>query len=109
MGKTLKNFRNDKERIAFLEDYTNKENGWFLFRNDPEMKRRCWLLDLPEGASLIVEEELRTFTWPEEHQKWNVLTWFIIDDWTEQKPFGDCRGSRTQALNKLKELGRKKK
>ena len=106
----MKKFRNDKERIAFLEDYTNRENGWILYRNDIEMSRRCWLLRLPDGAALIVEEELGTFTWPEVHKKWNTLTWFIIDDWkNNNKLYGDCRGSRTQALTKLKELGRKEK
>lgn len=76
----MKKFRNDKERIAFLEDYTNTKNGWKLDKEDTGKSRRWWRLDLPDGTVLIVEEELRTFIWPIKHTEWNVLTWFIIKD-----------------------------
>lgn len=104
----MTSFRNDKERIAFLEDYTNKENGWYLFRNDVQMQRRAWALDLLDGTTFIVEEELRTITWPETHQEWLTIAWFIIDQ-NDRKPYGDCRGSRTMALTKLKEVEKSEK
>lgn len=100
-------FRNDKERIAFLEDYTNRENGWYLFRNDIQMQRRAWALDLIDGTTFIVEEEVRTITWPETHLEWITIAWFIIED--DGKPYGDCRGSRTMALTKLKEVEKSEK
>lgn len=100
----MKKFRNDKERIAFLEDYTNTKNGWKLDKEDTGKSRRWWRLDLPDGTVLIVEEELRTFIWPIKHTEWNVLTWFIIKDWDDGRCFGDRRGSRTQALAILKEV-----
>jgi hypothetical protein len=28
----FKNLKNDKERIAFLEDYRNENNGWCLWK-----------------------------------------------------------------------------
>ena len=103
MGGVMKAFKNDKERIAFLEDYTNRENGWYLFRNDIQMQRRAWALDLLDGTTFIVEEEMRTITWPETHQEWLTIAWFIIDQ-NDRKPYGDCRGSRTMALAILKEV-----
>lgn len=104
----MQNFKNDKERIAFLEDYRNEGNGWRLWKHDEDMGRRSWRLDITDGSSLIVEEELRTFNWPKVHTTWSVMHWYIIEDWNSDQNFGDCRGSRTQALNKIKELGRKK-
>lgn len=35
----LKTFKNDKERIAFLEDYRNTRNGWKLWKCDEDLSR----------------------------------------------------------------------
>lgn len=95
------NLKNDKERIAFLEDYRNGDHGWYLWKDDDDLQRRWWRFDLDECA-LIVEEQLQTLRWPNTHQKWIVTHWFIITDWHE--PFADGTASRTQALAKLKEV-----
>ena len=92
-------FKNDKERIAFLEDYRNEENGWYLWKDVPDIQRKFWRFDL-EDTALIVEEQQRTSHWPYEHQKWDVTHWYIVEDW--EKPFADHTASRTQALARLK-------
>ena len=95
-------FKNDKERIAFLENYRNTDNGWYLWKEDAEIDRRWWRFDLPDCA-LIVEEDRRTLLWPKPRQKWFVVNWFIIKDWTFQdKTFRDQAGSRSMALAELK-------
>ena len=92
-------FKNDKERISFLEDYRNTANGWYVWKQDDELQRTWWRFDLPDCA-LIVEEQLRTFEWPKRHVDWSVLHWYIIRDW--HTLFADSVASRTQALAELK-------
>ena len=95
-------FKNDKERIAFLEDYRNGENGWYCWKNDAEIDRRWWRYDLPDCA-LIVEEGRQTFEWPKRRVEWRVVNWFIIKDWTfKDKTFRDQVGSRSMALAEIK-------
>ena len=98
-------FKNDKERIAFLEDYRNGNNGWYLWDGNDDVGRRWWRYDLPDCA-FIVEEEERTpieiAWWKEEQSPWISIQWFIIKDWS--KPFGDQHGSRTTALQELKRI-----
>lgn len=101
----MKKFKNDKERIAFLEDYRNQDHGWRLWKNDIDLERKLWRLDL-EDVSLVVEEQLQTIQWPTAHQKWIVKNWFILD--SSGRPFADGTASRTQALAVLKEAGKKK-
>ena len=98
----FKNLKNDKERIAFLEDYRNEDNGWYLWKQDDELKRRMWMLRLVADAVLVVEEQLRTFSWPDKHTSWTVMHWYVIEDPTAI--FGDCVASRSLALTKLKEV-----
>lgn len=100
----LKKLKNDKERIAFLEDYRNLDNGWKLLRDDKMLNRRMWEYVLPD-CSLIVEEQLQTIMWPTKHASWNVMHWYILEDPT--LPFADGCASRTQALAKLKEVMKK--
>lgn len=100
---TLK-FKNDKERVAFLEDYRNRDHGWYRWKDDDDLHRQWWRFDLDDCA-LIVEEQLQTFQWPQEHIAWRVVHWFIITDW--HRPFADGTASRSQALAKLKEAVRK--
>ena len=92
-------FRNDKERIAFLEDYRNEQSGWYIWKEDDDLKRNMWRFDLPDCA-LIVEERLQTIEWPKAHLEWCVMHWYIIKDW--HKPFADGTASRTMALAEIK-------
>lgn len=92
-------FKNDKERIAFLEDYRNEQNGWYRWKEDSDLDRVWWRYDLPDCA-LIVEEQLRTITWPNPHREMTVVHWFIINDW--KLPFADGVTSRSMALAELK-------
>lgn len=100
----MKKFKNDKERIAFLEDYRNRENGWFLWKHDPILQRIWWRRDLPDGTMLVVEEEKRTISWPDVHTEGMVLHWYIVPDLESCPIFGDCVASRPQALAKIKAL-----
>ena len=99
-------FKNDKERISFLEDYRNRKNGWDLWKDVPEIYRRWWRFDLPD-CSLIVEDDRQTFEWPEKRVERRVVNWFIIKDWTfKDKTFRDQVGSRSMALAELKRCQR---
>lgn len=102
----IKKFKNDKERIAFLEDYRNEDNGWKLWKGDMDLQRRWWRLELADWT-FVVEEEERTYHWPKTHKTWTVKHWFIIP-LNADGTFGDYVGSRTMALTKLKELEKAK-
>ena len=100
----MKKFKNDRERIAFLEDYRNEKNGWYIWKHDDDLQRTWLRCDLPDCA-LIVEEQQKTFTYPNLHISWYVMHWYIVDDWTGRtKTFGDQVASRSLALRKLKEI-----
>ena len=102
-------FKNDKERIAFLEDYTNEDNGWYLWKHDEDLQRRWWRFDLPDCA-LIVEEDMMTFEYPEKRVDWYIHNWFIIKDWTfSEKTFRDQVASRSMALRELKRVEKEMK
>lgn len=100
----MEKFKNDKERIAFLEDYRNEQNGWALWKSDDVLQRRWWRYGLPDGSSFVVEEQLLTLHWPDTHTAWSTIHWYIMPDWTEAFIFGDCVASRSLALKKIKEL-----
>ena len=97
-------FKNDKERIAFLEDYRNQDNGWWLWKKDNDLNRKWWRFDLTD-CSFIVEEQLQTIRWPDVHEKYCVVHWYVIDNY--EAPFADGQASRTQALARLKEAEKK--
>ena len=99
-------FKNDKERIAFLEDYRNKEKGWYLWKYDKDLQRSWWRCDLPD-CSLIVEENWVTVTWPYRREERRIVNWFIIRDWTfNQATFRDQVASRSMALKEIKRIER---
>ena len=95
-----KRFKNDKERKAFLDNYRNIDNGWYLWKEDEDIDRRMWRNDLI-GFAFIVEEQLFTLNWPEPHEAWGVLHWYI--NTFDSKPFADYQASKTQVMEKLKE------
>lgn len=101
----MQKFKNDIERKQFLDDYRNEQSGWFLWKNDDDLERRWWRYDLPDGTSLIVEEEKETFHWPNKHIKWEARCWYVAE-W-KNVPFSDYRASKTQALAKIKEIGKR--
>ncbi len=94
-------FKNDKEHIAFLDDYRNIDNGWRLWKEDPDIGRRWWRNDLLD-SSLIVEEEQRKYKWPDTHITWTVVHWFIVTGGADV--FSEYVASRTLALAHLKEV-----
>lgn len=100
--KNIKELKNDKERIAFLEDYRNLENGWYLWKDYKDINRRMWRLPLADDVAFVVEEQLRTYKWPNVHTTWFVMHWYIIEN--QDVIFGDCVASRSLALAKLKEV-----
>lgn len=53
----FKTFKNDRERKAFLDDYRNGKNGWYLWTYENALERRWWRNDMTEGISFIVEED----------------------------------------------------
>lgn len=86
--------KNDKERLAFLDART-RATGWYLWKEDSDLQRKWWRFDLPD-CSLIVEEQLITYSYPETHVSTNILHWYIIKDW--HGLFADQVASRTLAL-----------
>ena len=94
----LKKLKNDKERVEFLEDYRNEQNGWHLWKHDEELGRWMWRFDMTD-ISIIVEECLRTFEWPAKHQVRTISNWYITDG---NGLFEDHRASRTMALAEIK-------
>jgi hypothetical protein len=95
-------FKNDKERLAFLDN--RDDEGWYLWKEDDDINRKIWRYDYDDCA-IVVEEQLITHLWPEPHVSWATLGWYIIDDW--HKPFADGKASRTLALAKVKEEEKK--
>ena len=107
----IPDFKNDKERTDFLEDYRSVERGWCLWKDDHDRQLRVFRNDIAEDLCFLVEEELRTYEWPDKHQDWTVRNRYIVD-WAEtgsdfrrgEKTFGDQQASRTQQLTALKEF-----
>lgn len=95
--------KNDKERVAFLEDYRNEKNGWYVWKEIEDIGRRWWRFDLDDFA-LIVEEQLRTTTYPKKSVTWFVMHWYIVHDW--HMPFADSVASRTMALAEIKKAAK---
>lgn len=96
--------KNDKERIAFLEE-RRKEDGWFLWIRDSVIGRRFRRYDTEEGGSIIVEERYQTITWPKPEAKWIERNWYLFTDAESyNQPFEDRKASRTLALAYIKTL-----
>jgi len=101
-------FKNDKERRKFLDNYRDEASGWKLWKSDEEMERRWWRNDMP-AMSLVVEEELRTYMYPAKHSEWVVLHWYALGavasaEGNEKDHFGDCSVGKTAVMGALKSL-----
>jgi hypothetical protein len=99
--------KNDNERRKFLDSYRDGTNGWKLWKSDEEMERRWWRNDSFKDVTLIVEEECRTYLYPEEHSVWTVLHWYAMGAvvpagarWKNH--FGDFAVSKTAMMGILK-------
>lgn len=107
----MMNFKNDKERTEFLEDYRNIDNGWYLWREDYARQLRIFQNDLASDLCFLVEEHLVTLEWPKKHQAWAVRERYIVN-WEEtgdkmergMRTFADQRASKSQQLAALKEF-----
>lgn len=105
------NFKNDKERTDFLDDFRNPDLGWCLWKKDADRDLFVYRNDLAEDLCFLVEEELITVSWPKKHRSWTVRNRYIVN-WPMTGPaykdgmktFGDQRASRTQQLAALKEF-----
>lgn len=101
-------YKNDKERLAFLDDYRNEQNGWYLWKEDYDIQRQWWRFDLPDAAIIVEEQKITyqypepqiTYQYPEPHVDTSILHWYIITDW--HRLFADQVASRTQALQLIK-------
>lgn len=99
-------FKNDTERLAFLDDFRKEENGWKLWKGDMDLQRKLYRCNVGPVV-YVVEEEKRTFEWPQKHKTWSVFRRYIVED--EMEPLGDQLASKTQQLVKLRDLQREGK
>ena len=98
-------FKNDKERLFFLDSYRNTDNGWYLWKEIKDIQRRWWRIDF-DDFSIVVEEEEKTYNWPDIHREYVVVHWYIMNG--TEMPFADYKSSRTLALAEIKQLGKRK-
>lgn len=94
--------KNDKERMAFLEDYRNEAHGWQLWKDDRDTGRRMWRLDLDWGSSIVAEERLQEVHYPKDETKWINRAWYLVID--HGKPFENHVSSKTSVLKYIKQL-----
>lgn len=100
------NFTNDKERIAFLEDYRNEKRDWYLWQDmEDTVGLRWWRNDyVSDDFALVVVEELFSGTtpdiWPETTKLWRAKHYYMVRDWDE--PFADVVASKTEVLKEMK-------
>ena len=76
--------RNDWERSNFLKDYTNVENGWYLWQENPVIQRRWWRRDIG-NCSIVIEDALHRNTFPygsyEGQDMWSILHVYLVTEW----------------------------
>lgn len=96
--------RNDKERMAFLDDYANDVNAyWYLAKMLTGYDRRFFAYRGTD-YTVYVEDELQTMTWPKRHEKWISRSFYLVpDEPGTRKPFADYRMSKTMIINWIKE------
>ena len=95
---------NDKERMAFLDNYTDGEN-WYLAKQIGPYNRRFFAYP-GDGYTIYVEDELQTVLYPAKAEKWISKSFFLVEG-EINKPFADYRVSKTQIINWIKEKRRK--
>lgn len=100
------NLRNDKERKEFIENCHNGENGWNMWKSDEDLGRYWWRCKIADDVFVVVEEELRTFVFPIKHTEIRPMRYYITPEFFAM-PFSEYIVSKTQVIDKLKELTRK--
>lgn len=99
--------RNDRERRQFLDGYRDSGNGWELWKEDKELERRWWRNKQLRGVILVVEEEMRTYVYPEAKSEWQVVHWYALGnaaplDVSWKMHFGDHAVGKTAVMSVLK-------
>lgn len=106
----MKMFRNDAERQDWINGYTADDKWpWEIWCEYPLINRRFWKAELC-GVWFIHEERLQTvynpFMEPHYKKQWTTCGGYIIPDASVHSwnPLEDYKASKTQMLNKIKEL-----
>lgn len=107
-----KMFRNDDDRLAFLDAFKDSESEyfgrWVLWKEDRITGRRWWTTHI-QTTIFIVEEVYQSYSWPKPHKEWRTMHWYVYegpmtDAFTGEMTFEDRRSSRSLALKRIKEL-----
>lgn len=101
LTKTFKTFRNEKERKEFVENYHGA--GWQMWKGDEDLSRYWWRCEIADNLFLVIEEQLETYNFPIRHEKLRPMRYYITPEIIEP-PFSDYVVSKTQVIEKLKEL-----
>ena len=104
----FKTFRNDKKRKEFLDNYHNSENGWHKWKGDEDLSRYWWRCEIDDNVFLVIEEQLESYIFPMYHTKMRPMRYYITPEIIE-RPFSDYGKSKTEVLEKIKELDRIRK
>ena len=98
---------NDEARQAFLRDYTNAENGWYLWVETPEVQRRWYRRDF-DGWSIVIEEsdhivkaKVAGYNYPKTRM---VMHMYMVEDF--DLPLESNLSVKTQIMSRLRELTR---
>lgn len=98
--------RNDKERMAFLDNYKDDCNSyWCRVKIIAPFDRRFFAYS-GDDYVIFVEDELQTVHWPKTAQKWISKSYYLVEGERDDRPFSDYRMSRSQIVNWIKERRR---
>lgn len=101
----LKELTNNQKRRDFLEDYT----GWNLWLTVPDVSEKYYSYQLPDNSMIVVKEteHAKGDDWwkKDERGGYYVTTEYYLPegDW---KRFADCKKSKTQIIEHLREIMR---
>lgn len=99
----LKDLTNNQRRKEFLEDYT----GWKLWLVVPEVNEKYYSYSLPDNSMIIAKETEHTKGddwWKKEERGGYYVTteYYLLEDGWER--FADCKKSKTQIVEHLREV-----
>lgn len=94
--------RNDKERMAFLDNYKDDCSDYWHLKNISVFDRRFFAYE-GDNYTVYVEDELQTVHWPKTAQKWISKSYYLVEGKRDGRPFSDYRMSRSQIINWVKE------
>nr|DAZ65986.1 MAG TPA: hypothetical protein [Caudoviricetes sp.] len=99
----IEELTNNEKRKEFLEKYTE----WDLWLDVPAVSERYYKYLLPDGSMIIVKETEHTKGddwWKKEERGGYYVTteyYLLAGDW---KRFSDCKKSKTQVVDYLREM-----